>query len=168
MPLTLEQARDSRDALGKSIYGRLFSWLVERCNEKLVDDDATAAFIGILDIFGFESFKVNSFEQLCINYANERLQQQFNWDVFKSEQASVARSEHAASKQQLTHLPPPPPLTHESRRSMRAKASSGSTSSSSVRAKIGRHSSTAHKRQCLHKHTTSKAPSLLRTSDTHT
>ena len=95
------------DALGKSIYGRLFSWLVERCNEKLVDDDATAAFIGILDIFGFESFKVNSFEQLCINYANERLQQQFNWDVFKSEQASVARSEHAASKQQLTHLPPP-------------------------------------------------------------
>ena len=87
VPLTLEQARDSRDALGKSIYGRLFSWLVERCNEKLVDDDATAAFIGILDIFGFETFKINSFEQLCINYANERLQQQFNWDVFKSEQA---------------------------------------------------------------------------------
>ena len=107
VPLTLEQARDSRDALGKSIYGRLFSWLVERCNEKLVDDDATAAFIGILDIFGFESFKVNSFEQLCINYANERLQQQFNWDVFKSEQASVARSKHAVSKQQLTQLPPP-------------------------------------------------------------
>ena len=87
VPLTLEQARDSRDALGKSIYGRLFSWLVDRCNEKLVDDEASAAFIGILDIFGFESFKVNSFEQLCINYANERLQQQFNWDVFKSEQA---------------------------------------------------------------------------------
>ena len=87
VPLTLEQARDSRDALTKSIYGKLFSWLVERCNGKLVDDDAAAAFVGILDIFGFESFKVNSFEQLCINYANERLQQQFNRDVFKSEQA---------------------------------------------------------------------------------
>ena len=87
VPLTLEQARDSRDALGKSIYGKLFSWLVDRCNDKLVDEDAASAFIGILDIFGFESFKVNSFEQLCINYANERLQQQFNWDVFKSEQA---------------------------------------------------------------------------------
>ena len=83
VPLTLEQARDSRDALAKSIYGRLFSWLVMRCNEKLVDDDATKAFVGILDIFG-QSFEVNSFEQLCINYANERLQQQFNWDVFKS------------------------------------------------------------------------------------
>ena len=87
VPLNLEQARDSRDALAKSIYGKLFSWLVERCNDKLVDDDAASAFVGILDIFGFETFKVNSFEQLCINYANERLQQQFNWDVFKSEQA---------------------------------------------------------------------------------
>ena len=58
-----------------------------RCNAKLVDNSAAAAFIGILVIFGFEDFKVNSFEQLCINYANERLQQQFNWDVFKSEQA---------------------------------------------------------------------------------
>ena len=87
VPLNLEQARDSRDALAKSIYGKLFSWLVDRCNDKLVHEDASSAFVGILDIFGFESFKVNSFEQLCINYANERLQQQFNWDVFKSEQA---------------------------------------------------------------------------------
>ncbi|KAL1496526.1 hypothetical protein AB1Y20_016479 [Prymnesium parvum] len=87
VPLTLEQAKDSREALTKAIYGKLFSWLVIRCNSMLVDTSIIAAFIGILDIFGFEDFKLNSFEQLTINYANERLQQQFNWDVFKSEQA---------------------------------------------------------------------------------
>jgi len=87
VPLTLEQAHDSREALTKAIYGKLFSWLVARCNAMLVDDSVVSAFVGILDIFGFEDFKVNSFEQLTINYANERLQQQFNWDVFKSEQA---------------------------------------------------------------------------------
>ena len=70
-----------RAALTKSIYGKLFGWLVVRCNAMLVDDSVVAAFIGILDIFGFEDFKVNSFEQLTINYANERLQQQFNWCV---------------------------------------------------------------------------------------
>eukprot|EP00900_Chrysochromulina_parva_P008310 jgi/Chrpa1/17480/Chrysochromulina_OHIO_Genome00007564-RA len=91
VPLNLEQASASRDALTKAIYGKLFSWLVDRCNDKLVDDAKSAAFCGILDIFGFEHFKVNSFEQLCINYANERLQQQFNWDVFKSEQAEYER-----------------------------------------------------------------------------
>lgn len=87
VPLNSVQAMDSRDALSKSLYAKLFKWLVDCCNAKLVDDEASCAFVGILDIFGFEQFKVNSFEQLCINYANERLQQQFNWDVFKSEQA---------------------------------------------------------------------------------
>jgi myosin-5 len=87
VPLNREQSGDSRDALAKALYGKLFSWLVERCNEKLVDDSASTAFVGILDIFGFEQFQTNSFEQLCINYANERLQQQFNWDIFKAEQA---------------------------------------------------------------------------------
>ena len=76
MPLSIEQAVDSRDALCKAMYARLFRWLVERCNEKLVDTHQPQAFIGILDIFGFECFVTNSFEQLCINYANERLQQQ--------------------------------------------------------------------------------------------
>ena len=76
MPLSIEQAVDSRDALGKAMYARLFRWLVERCNAKLVDTHQPDAFIGILDIFGFECFATNSFEQLCINYANERLQQQ--------------------------------------------------------------------------------------------
>mmetsp|Transcript_3156 Transcript_3156/g.9612 ORF Transcript_3156/g.9612 Transcript_3156/m.9612 type:complete len:1277 (+) Transcript_3156:392-4222(+) len=88
--LNCDQAEDTRDALAKALYGKLFAWLVERCNAKLVDEDASTSFIGILDIFGFEHFAVNSFEQLCINYANERLQQQFNWDIFKAEQAEYA------------------------------------------------------------------------------
>jgi myosin heavy subunit len=91
VPLNLEQASASRDALTKAIYGKLFSWLVDRCNDKLVDDAKSAAFCGILDIFGFEHFKVNSFEQLCINYANERLQQQFNEHVFVLEQEEYAK-----------------------------------------------------------------------------
>lgn len=90
MPLNREQADDSRDALAKAVYGKLFGWLVERCNGTLSDERAACSFIGILDIFGFEHFAVNSFEQLCINYANERLQQQFNWDIFKAEQAEYA------------------------------------------------------------------------------
>jgi myosin-5 len=86
VPLSIEQAVDSRDALGKAMYARLFRWLVERCNAKLVDTHQPDAFIGILDIFGFECFATNSFEQLCINYANERLQQLFNQHLFKLEQ----------------------------------------------------------------------------------
>jgi myosin heavy subunit len=73
VPLTLEQARDSRDALAKSVYGRLFGWLVARCNEKLVNDDASKTFVGILDIFGFESFAVNSFEQARYRLPNAPL-----------------------------------------------------------------------------------------------
>ncbi|KAJ1623318.1 P-loop containing nucleoside triphosphate hydrolase protein, partial [Pavlovales sp. CCMP2436] len=101
--LTVEQAGDSRDALAKALYGRLFEWLVVRVNACLNTGETGALkpagavveggggrtselFVGILDIFGFECFVKNSFEQLCINYANERLQQQFNWDIFKAEQ----------------------------------------------------------------------------------
>ncbi|KAL0816304.1 hypothetical protein Bca101_072748 [Brassica carinata] len=85
--LTLPQAIDARDALAKSVYSCLFDWLVEQINESLaVGKRRTGRSISILDIYGFESFDKNSFEQFCINYANERLQQHFNRHLFKLEQ----------------------------------------------------------------------------------
>ncbi|CEG47982.1 myosin-like protein [Plasmopara halstedii] len=91
MKLSAAQANNARDALAKALYGRLFSWMVTKINHFLRMDDSEKAkgglhFIGILDIFGFEVFPKNSFEQLCINFANETLQQQFNDYVFKAEQ----------------------------------------------------------------------------------
>ncbi|EEF36593.1 myosin vIII, putative [Ricinus communis] len=85
--LTFRQAIDRRDALAKFIYASLFDWLVEQINKSLeVGKLRTGRSINILDIYGFESFKNNSFEQFCINYANERLQQHFNRHLFKLEQ----------------------------------------------------------------------------------
>ncbi|EOA12803.1 hypothetical protein CARUB_v10025758mg [Capsella rubella] len=85
--LTLRQATDMRDAIAKFIYANLFDWLVEQINIALeVGKSRTGRSISILDIYGFESFKNNSFEQFCINYANERLQQHFNRHLFKLEQ----------------------------------------------------------------------------------
>ncbi|KAL1192616.1 Myosin-3 [Cardamine amara subsp. amara] len=85
--LTLSQAIDARDALAKSIYACLFDWLVKQINKSLaVGKRRTGRSISILDIYGFESFNKNSFEQFCINYANERLQQHFNRHLFKLEQ----------------------------------------------------------------------------------
>ncbi|KAI5063038.1 hypothetical protein GOP47_0021585 [Adiantum capillus-veneris] len=85
--LTASQAVDSRDALAKAIYAGLFDWLVDRINKSLeAGKRRTGKSITILDIYGFESFEKNSFEQLCINYANERLQQYFNRHLFKLEQ----------------------------------------------------------------------------------
>ncbi|KAL9257724.1 Myosin-1-like protein [Drosera capensis] len=85
--LTLPQAIDARDALAKSIYSCLFDWLVDQINKSLsVGKRRTGRSISILDIYGFESFERNSFEQFCINYANERLQQHFNRHLFKLEQ----------------------------------------------------------------------------------
>ncbi|KAK2453781.1 myosin [Trifolium repens] len=85
--LTQSQAIDARDALAKSIYACLFDWLVEQINKSLaVGKRRTGRSISILDIYGFESFNRNSFEQFCINYANERLQQHFNRHLFKLEQ----------------------------------------------------------------------------------
>ncbi|KAK9663834.1 hypothetical protein RND81_14G001600 [Saponaria officinalis] len=85
--LTLPQAIDTRDALAKSVYSCLFDWLIEKINKSLsVGKRHTGRSISILDIYGFESFDKNSFEQFCINYANERLQQHFNRHLFKLEQ----------------------------------------------------------------------------------
>lgn len=85
--LTLTQAIDTRDALAKSIYAHLFDWIVEQINHSLgTGRQRTRRSISILDIYGFESFNKNGFEQFCINYANERLQQHFNRHLFKLEQ----------------------------------------------------------------------------------
>ena len=74
-----------RDALSKSLYSSLFSWLVERVNHIICNADREAS-IAVLDIFGFENFEHNSFEQLCINFANENLQFYFNQHIFALEQ----------------------------------------------------------------------------------
>eukprot|EP00300_Choanocystis_sp_HF-7_P030436 c39275_g1_i1.p1 GENE.c39275_g1_i1~~c39275_g1_i1.p1 ORF type:complete len:1519 (+),score=378.34 c39275_g1_i1:458-4558(+) len=81
--LTIDQARDTRGALCKSLYSAVFDWLVMQINLCLYTDQSVS-FIGILDIFGFESFSHNSLEQLLINYTNEALQQQFISDFFKT------------------------------------------------------------------------------------
>jgi len=87
--LTSSQAEDGRDALAKDIYSRLFSWLVAKVNKMLCDEkqekEGSLSYIGILDIFGFEIFDINSFEQLCINFANEKLHSLFNSNVFEKE-----------------------------------------------------------------------------------
>uniref|UniRef100_A0AAY5E8Q9 Myosin-9 n=1 Tax=Electrophorus electricus TaxID=8005 RepID=A0AAY5E8Q9_ELEEL len=89
---TQEQAEFAVEALAKATYERLFRWLVTRINKAL---DRTkrqgASFIGILDIAGFEIFELNSFEQLCINYTNEKLQQLFNHTMFILEQEEYQR-----------------------------------------------------------------------------
>ena len=84
-----EQAKDARDALAKTIYGNLFDHLVTVVNATLAngcDETQVNTLIGVLDIFGFESFETNSFEQLCINFCNEKLQFHFNDFIFSLEQ----------------------------------------------------------------------------------
>ena len=93
-PLTAQQATDARDALAKALYERLFASIVHQINHALAGhsgEQAKTSVIGVLDIYGFEIFAWNSFEQLCINYANEELQQQFIQLVLKSEQEEYAR-----------------------------------------------------------------------------
>ncbi|XP_054281634.1 unconventional myosin-XV-like isoform X2 [Macrosteles quadrilineatus] len=89
--LTIDQALDARDAFAKALYSSLFAWLVARINHIVFKGTKRTAAISILDIFGFEDFKENSFEQLCINYANENLQFYFNKHIFKLEQQEYAK-----------------------------------------------------------------------------
>lgn len=94
--LNHKQALVARDSFSKYIYSALFDWLVNFINADLCPSDITAkvnSFIGVLDIYGFEHFEKNSFEQFCINYANEKLQQEFNQHVFKLEQEEYVKEE---------------------------------------------------------------------------
>jgi len=111
IPLTVAQAIDSRDALAKDLYSRVFAWLVHQINNHLASQckgsfpqmmdyssltnhnnragrgtSDNQMVIGVLDIFGFEIFENNSFEQFLINFANEKLHSQFNNYMFKMEQ----------------------------------------------------------------------------------
>ncbi|VFV38561.1 myosin-ih-like [Lynx pardinus] len=87
-PLTLELSVYARDAMAKAIYGRTFTWLVNKINSSLVNKDFTKkTVIGLLDIYGFEVFDKNGFEQFCINYCNEKLQQLLIERTLKAEQA---------------------------------------------------------------------------------
>ncbi|GJP38325.1 hypothetical protein CLOM_g22778 [Closterium sp. NIES-68] len=83
----------SRDTLAKTIYARLFDWLVDKVNKSIGQDPNAKTIIGVLDIYGFETFQQNSFEQFCINLANEKLQQHFNQHVFKAEQEEYEKEE---------------------------------------------------------------------------
>ncbi len=94
--LTLEQSYQARDTFAKHLYSNLFSWIVNKVNSAISLSEASnkkqqLTFIGLLDIFGFEIFLQNSFEQLCINYANEKLQQVFNQQMFHMEQEEYVR-----------------------------------------------------------------------------
>ncbi|XP_042302396.1 unconventional myosin-X-like isoform X1 [Sceloporus undulatus] len=89
-PLTVEQAADSRDSLAMALYSQCFSWIIGRINSKIKGKENFKS-VGILDIFGFENFQVNRFEQFNINYANEKLQEYFNKHIFSLEQLEYNR-----------------------------------------------------------------------------
>ncbi|XP_072242418.1 unconventional myosin-IXAa-like isoform X4 [Leuresthes tenuis] len=91
VPYKLAEAGTVRDSMAKSLYSALFDWIVFRTNHALLnnkdlEDNSKILSIGVLDIFGFEDYENNSFEQFCINFANERLQHYFNQHIFKLEQ----------------------------------------------------------------------------------
>ena len=93
------EAQDARDALAKEIYSRLFDHLVTKINDSTsLPASSVVSTIGLLDIFGFESFDSNRFEQLCINFANEKLQQKFTQDVFRGVQVRVLPAQEGRRK----------------------------------------------------------------------
>uniref|UniRef100_A0A8C2IZW6 Myosin IXB n=1 Tax=Cyprinus carpio TaxID=7962 RepID=A0A8C2IZW6_CYPCA len=91
LPYSHSEAITARDSMAKSLYSALFDWIVLRINHALLnkkdmEESVSCLSIGVLDIFGFEDFETNSFEQFCINYSNEQLQYYFNQHIFKLEQ----------------------------------------------------------------------------------
>uniref|UniRef100_A0A671LLI0 Unconventional myosin-IXb-like n=1 Tax=Sinocyclocheilus anshuiensis TaxID=1608454 RepID=A0A671LLI0_9TELE len=91
LPYSINEAITARDSMAKSLYSALFDWIVLRINHALLnkrdlEESVPRLSIGVLDIFGFEDFKTNSFEQFCINYANEQLQYYCNQRIFTLEQ----------------------------------------------------------------------------------
>mmetsp|Transcript_132997 Transcript_132997/g.248717 ORF Transcript_132997/g.248717 Transcript_132997/m.248717 type:complete len:1710 (-) Transcript_132997:151-5280(-) len=90
-PVNIRQAADNRDSLAKALYSLVFNFIVGSTNLSIGYLNHVKLFAGVLDIFGFECFKMNSFEQLCINFTNERLQQFFNQFVFKLEEQLYER-----------------------------------------------------------------------------
>ncbi|KAM6922106.1 unconventional myosin-IXb isoform 3-T3 [Xenentodon cancila] len=91
LPYSHSEAITARDSMAKSLYSALFDWIVLRINHALLNkkdmaESVSCLSIGVLDIFGFEDFETNSFEQFCINYANEQLQYYFNHHIFNLEQ----------------------------------------------------------------------------------
>ncbi|GAA5831836.1 hypothetical protein JCM3766R1_000120 [Sporobolomyces carnicolor] len=93
VPLNPAQATSVRDALAKAIYNNLFEWIVDRVNISMKSKSSAANIIGVLDIYGFEIFDTNQFEQLCINYVNEKLQQIFIQLTLKTEQEEYVREQ---------------------------------------------------------------------------
>lgn len=93
VPQNVHQANSGRDALAKALYNNLFEWIVSRVNVSMKPQVAHSFVIGVLDIYGFEIFDNNSFEQLCINYVNEKLQQIFIELTLKAEQEEYVREQ---------------------------------------------------------------------------
>jgi len=105
-PVRGDQAPQLRDSISRLVYGKLFLWLIEKMNKTLIAPDPNATgtkrLLGVLDIAGFESFEINSLEQMLINLSNEHLQQQFNNTVFKTEMEDYKKEGISLGDMQFT------------------------------------------------------------------